>query len=206
MSNAIAVKAITTLAPIALSKAVEMKNANKQAEITLDQQQRQAKNDLIIGVAPHVVQLANECVKARATLQQVQQESQRIELQRETMQRQAEIDKQAAADRHAQNMSKLNQMGENYKQAIQANQQASSEVKHSLDNKDHLIAQALSAMLQPELDNETKKLIAQELQRLHADETQLIEEHARINSQSHSAFIHSCDAHFESPRTFTDVG
>ena len=217
MSASIALKAAEALTPVVLSKAIEMKNANKQAaitldqqqrqsEIALDQQQRQAKNELMIGLAPHAVQLVAECAKASASLQEIQQKSEQIAFEREKMQSQAELEKQVAANRHAQEMGKLHQMGNNYKQAIQANQQGSSEVKDSLTQNDHLIAQVISAMLQPELDNEARGLFAQVFQRLHAQKTQLIEEHTLINSQSHSAFIHSCDAHFKGPRTFTDVG
>ena len=206
MSYAVAVQAITTLAPIALSKAVEMKNANKQAEITLDQQQRQAKNDLIIGVAPHVVQLANECVKARTTMQQIHQKSEEVALEHEKMLRETELAKQVAADAHTQQMEKINQMGENYKQVMQANQQSLAMIEQRLTHLEQQETMLLSAMMQPEYGIEDKALFKQELQRLHADKAQLYEAQNQVNSQSHSAFIHSCDAHFEGPRTFTDVG
>ena len=180
MSASIALQAVNTLAPVVLSKAIEMKNADKQAaitldqqqrqsEIALDQQQRQAKNELMIGLAPHAVQLVAECAKASASLQEIQQKREQIAFEREKMQSQAELEKQAAADRHAQEMAKLHQMGDNYKQAIQANQQTSTKVNQRLADLDQLRAKTLSLMIQPDLDIETRGLIGQELQRLHAE-------------------------------------
>ncbi|WP_019672873.1 hypothetical protein [Psychrobacter lutiphocae] len=205
MSYAVAVQAITTLAPI-VSKTVDMRNANKQAAIELEKQKRQATHDLMVGVSPHAVQLVTECVKARITMQQIQQKSEEIALEYEKMLRETELAKQVAADAHTQQMEKINQMGENYKQVMQANQQSLAIIEQRFTHLEQLEAKLLTAMMQPEYGIEDKTLFTQELQRLHANKAQLYEAQNQLNSQNHSAFIHSCDANFEGPRTFTDVG
>lgn len=187
------------------TKAFDSRKKNQQAIVQMDQQRRQANHELVVGISPHAVSLAVECVKARSIILQSRQESMRIELERDTMTRQADIIQQDMTNRHTHAMNKLNQSGQMFQQAIEANQQAALDNKDNIAMLDSQIMMLISAMTQIGINTADIAFYLEALKELHVEKKQLIEAHRQINSQSHSAFIHSCDSGRDTPRTYTDI-
>lgn len=188
------------------TKAFDHRKADKQADLKLDQQRRQANHDLMVSLSPHAVDLVAECVKASNSFLQFRQESLRTQLEHEAMQRQADIAHDDLTSRHTHAMNQLKQSGENFLQTVQVNQQALQDIKERLAALDSHTAALISAMTQPGSTTADRAFYAEALKDLHAQKTQLIEAHRNINNHSHSAYIHSCDTSRDTPRTYTDVG
>ena len=102
-------------------RAFDNSKADKQADLKIHQQRRQANHDLIVSLSPHAVDLVAKCVKASNYFLHFRQESLLTQLEYKAMQRQADIVNDDITGRHTHAMNQLKQLGENFLQTVKVN-------------------------------------------------------------------------------------
>lgn len=155
--------------------------------------------------APYAVELIKESLQICNNIMQYRHAAIQVEVQRESMHRQADLALLKQRNKHELKMQKMKQLSANFGLVLEHNRLSADDTMQLYHSANDRANQILACLSQPEHPHEIKAYLAEVMMLINTELLQLSKDHYGIAGQSLTAYMQNCDDMRGRPSTYTDV-
>lgn len=159
----------------------------------------------LIMAAPYAVDLIRESLQICSSIMEYRLATLNIEVQRESMHREADLALQQEKHQHELQIHKMQQISTNFGLVLESKRMESNDIMQMYRSASDRATQLLAYLTQPELSSEVRISLLETMALINTELSQLAKHHYAIAGQSMTAYVHSCDQLRDGPRSFTEV-
>lgn len=159
----------------------------------------------LIMAAPYAVDLIRESLQICSSIMEYRLATSNVELQRESMHREADLALQQEKHQYELKIQKIQQISANFALTLESSRMTSEDIMQRYSMANARATQILAYLAQPELPSEVTMRMLEVMSLIQSELSQLSKQHFDVADQSLTAYVHSCDQLRDGPNTFTDV-
>ena len=156
-------------------------------------------------VTPYAVELIKEGLNICNSIMQYRHAALQVEVQRESMHRQADQALLQERDQHELQMKRMRQISTDFGLTLDQNRLSSNNTMQMYKRANDRANQILACISQPDQHHEFKMHLLEVMTLINNELSQLAREHYAIAGQSLTAYVQNCDELRSNPSTYTDV-
>lgn len=156
-------------------------------------------------VAPYAVELIKESLNICNSIMQYRHAALQVEVQRESMHRQADQALLQEHNQHELQMQRMKQISADFGLTLEQNRLSSNNTMEMYKRANDRANQILACISQPDQPHEVKVHLLEVMTLINTELSQLAREHYAIAGQSLTAYVQNCDELRSNPGTYTDV-
>ena len=160
---------------------------------------------MLITATPYLAELVTESLRVCHSIMEYRHATKQIELQRDSMHRQANHAMQQEANRHALSMEKLATISRDFGVVLTENRKNSVDVMTMYAQANAQVSLLIQQFCQPGLDIESMRTIKEAIAMLREQLSELLAAHMELGRQPMNAFVQLSDSLRDGPHRYTDV-